>query len=256
MEALVGQLERDKALARAMKSCVQLQQFLAMEAESTFNDAEKGSHGSDSPSGNGSGATTGTTRKGMKKMMAQPQEIATLLDEFRQMEYAEDEDSVPQDIFQLSNFHFISCNNGYDISLNTSPNSNIMVVHNIHLAAQQALFCGKISKSIQGLTNNLAESDGSSESEHMRKDLVEKIKREADRRNADMQGWVGEWVSQLGKLAQLVTARNPPAGSASYANLQKEFEVSNNKKNKNNDLLIIINASVTLFICLEINIKK
>lgn len=40
-----------------------------------------------------------------------------------------------------------------------------------------------------------------------------------------MQGWVGEWVANLGKLSQLVSARNSSAGSASYAHLQKEFEV-------------------------------
>lgn len=100
LESLVAQLERDKALARAMKSSVQLQQFLAGEAESVANDAEKGQ--SDSGIGSGVGSGMSTTRKGMKKMMVQsPQELADLLEEFKQMDYVEDEDSIPQGILKI-----------------------------------------------------------------------------------------------------------------------------------------------------------
>jgi hypothetical protein len=98
LESLVSQLERDKAIAYAMKSSVQLQQFLGAEAEKLVSEAgtEKGTEesGNGSPSG-----ATGTTRKKKSSFVPSAEDITTLLDEFRNMEYVENEDTIPQDIF-------------------------------------------------------------------------------------------------------------------------------------------------------------
>jgi hypothetical protein len=55
--------------------------------------------------------------------------------------------------------------------------------------------------------------------------LNEQIKKEGDQRYANMQGWVGEWVANLGKLAGLVTARSGTIVS-SYTQFQKDYEIS------------------------------
>ena len=91
LETLVSQLERDKAIAYAMKSSLQLQQFLGAEAEKLVLDSEEA----------GTGTGTGAGRKQKSAIVPSAEDVYTLLDEFRVMEYVENEDTIPQDILSF-----------------------------------------------------------------------------------------------------------------------------------------------------------